>query len=190
MTLDKSGAAEALAEIGQSQKRSASLYSYTLSAPYLFLTGLMWLVADLLFQFTDWGKHWAWIVVSVISLPIFVVVSVFQARQRKPASTKGFDDHFWKAQGIWIISVIFVVGTFVIFAPSNGRYIHSFIGLASGAAYAALGLWMGRRIFAVGVFIAVFSMIGHLFIFEYYTAFMGIVCGGGMMLSALWLRRV
>src|SRR4051812_37456861 len=94
MTLDKSGAAEALAEIGQSQRRSANLYAYAASSPYLFLTGVMWLSADLLFQFTAWGRQWAWPVISLISIPVFFALAILRARQRTPVGA-GVDSHFW-----------------------------------------------------------------------------------------------
>ena len=197
MTLDKSGAAEALAEIGQSQKRSAMLYAYATSAPYLFLTGAMWMSADLLFQFTEFGKHWAWPLISGVSLPLYIGLAIYQSRRRWPktaasgaAQTGNLDTHFWKGMAIWVLIFAFVGRTFRIFWPISGVQVHSFIGLLTGIAYTIFGLWMGKRILATGLAIAALTMIAFFQIHEYYTAFMGVVCGGGMMLSGLWLRRV
>ena len=191
MTLDKSGAAEALAEIGQSQKRSADLYSYTVSAPYLFLTGAMWLTADLLFEFTEFGKSWGWPIVSLVAIPLFITIAVFQSRRRAPAPrASGLDSHFWKGIAIWLLIFALVIGTFTIFWPFDGVKVHSFIGLLTGIAYAVGGLWLGKRIVVVGLGIAALTMAGHFWVHDHYTAYMGVVGGGGMMLGALWLRRV
>lgn len=190
MTLDKSGAAEALAEIGQSQRRSAQLYSYSVSAPYLFLTGAMWLIADLAFEYTDIGKYVAWPFVTFAAIPIFVAIAIYQSRRRTPKTGARLDTHFWKGMALWLLAFLFVTGTFVIFAPIDGIKVHSFIGLAMGVVYAAMGLWMGRRMLIMGFAIIALTALGHFFIHEHYVTYMGVVGGGGMMLGALWLRRV
>ncbi len=189
MTLDKSGAAEALAEIGQSQKRSANLYSYAATSPYLLLTGAMWLAADLLLEFTTFGKHWAWPIVSLVSIPAYIAIAIYQSRRRssRPAS---LDGHFWRGIAIWLLIFGFVAGALGIFWPESGVQVHSFIGLLTGIAWAIAGLWMGWRIIALGLGIAALTMAGHFWVHDFYAAYMGLVGGGGMMLGALWLRRV
>ncbi len=192
MTLDKSAAAEALAEIGVSQKRSASLYSYSYSAPFMLLTGAMWMFADLLVEFTEFGKHWGWPIASAIAVPLYIVLAVLQSRRRVRAGAvvSNLDIHFWKSMAVWLLIAAFVWGSIEIFMPINGVQLHSFIGLLTGIAYATVGLWMGRRILILGLVIAALTMFGFYEVHRYYGAYMGIVGGGGIMLGGLWLRRV
>jgi hypothetical protein len=191
MTIDRPAAAEAIADIAQSQARSASLYAYARFAPYLLLTGIMWLTADIAFQFAPAVRPWVWPVVSLACMPLYIGIGVRQAtgRVREPGASP-FDRRFWRAMATWALAIAFVSATSVVFAPIHGVQVHSFAGLLAGATYAIAGLWLGSRIFGVGLAIGVLTMLVHLYGGAYYTLYMGLVGGGGMILAALWLRRV
>ena len=191
MTLDKSEAAHALAEIGASQRRSSSLYSYTRAAPYMALAGLMWLVADLLLQFSSFNKGLIWPVVSGLGTIGFIALALIQNRHpRSGVATdeKARDGIFWRIMGVWLIVFAFMVATFTILPPTDGTQTHTFIGVFFGCLYAVIGLWMGWRLVATGIALAALSLFGFFEVHEYYLAFMGVVGGGALMLSALWMR--
>ena len=191
MTIDRPAAAEALAEIAQSQTRSAHLYAYTKFAPYLMLTGAMWLTADVIFQFSPAARAWIWPVATLVSTPLYILIAVRQATERRRAAgAAGSSQRFWRRMATWLLIVTFVFGTFTIFWPVHGVQMHSFFGLTAGIAYAVAGLSLGRRVLGIGLAIAALTMIGHLYVREFYTLYMGVIGGGGMMLAAFWLRRV
>lgn len=191
MVHDIPSPAEALADMHRAAERSGRLYGYAAAAPYLFVTGLAWLAADLLFQFTEFGKTWAWPAATAVATPALIVVAMLQSRRRVQAGAgPRLDGYFWKGMALWLIVMSFTVGTFAIFSPFSGVEVHSFIGLTSGAIYAAMGLFLGWRVLLTGLGVAALSLVGHFFVRDYYAAYMGLVCGGGMMLSALWLRKV
>ncbi len=48
---------------------------------------------------------------------------------------------------------------------------------------------MGWRMVAIGAALAVLSLVGFFAVHDYYLAYMGLVGGGSMVLSGLWLRR-
>jgi hypothetical protein len=195
MTLDKSEAAQALAEIGASARRSSSLYSYSRSAPYLFIAGVMWLVADLLTQFTPY-KSLTWPVVSAIGTIVFIAVAILQTRGARrdgayatvDGDRAGRTGMFWKICGVWLAIFAFMVASFTIFPPTNEFQPHTFIGVFCGCLYVALGMWMGWRMVAVGVALAGLSLFGFFEVRDYYLVFMGVVGGGALMLGAFWLR--
>jgi len=190
MTLDKAQAAQALADIDQSQRYSSSLYSYGRSAPYLVIAGLMWLVADLLLQFSPFDKTWTWPVVSLIGTAAFFGVAIRQTRPESRARSPAHRGLFWRIVVVWLAVLAFMVATFAIYGLQDGRQQHSFIGVFFGCLYVAVGVFMGWRMVAVGVALAVLSMVGFFAVHEYYLAYMGVVGGGAMILSGLWLRRV
>lgn len=193
MTLDKSEAAQALADIGATSRRSTSLYSYNRAAPYVFIAGLMWLAGDLLTQFTPY-KSLAWPVVSAIGYVAFLATAIIQTRQdgrnglRAGAEASAGRRMFWKFCGVWLATFAFMASTFIIFPPTNEFQPHTFIGVFCGCLYVAIGMWMGWRMVAVGVALAGLSLFGFFEVREYYLVFMGVVGGGALMLSAFWLR--
>jgi hypothetical protein len=190
MTLDKTQAAQALADIDQSQRYSSSLYSYTRSAPYVVIAGLMWLTADLLMQFSPFDKTWIWPVVALIGTAAFFAVASGQNRAESRAGTPARRGHMGRIVVVWLAIFAFIVATFSIFGLQDGRQEHSFIGVFFGCLYVAVGVFMGWRIVAIGVALAVLSMVGFYAVHDYYLAYMGVVGGGALILSGLWLRRV
>ena len=195
MTLDKTQAAQALADIDQSQRYSSSLYSYGRASPYLIVAGVMWLVADLLTEFSPFDKTWIWPAVSLIGTIGFVGLAVAQTRPGSgPGSMSAAPAKrglFWRFVVVWLAIFAFMVATFSIYGlQDGGRQQHSFIGVFCGCLYVAVGAFMGWRMVAVGVALAVLSMVGFFAVHEYYLAYMGVVGGGAMILSGLWLRRV
>jgi hypothetical protein len=187
MTLDKTEAARALAEIGASERRSSSLYGYSRAAPYMALAGLMWLVADLLTEFSPTGRSVIWPIVSLVGTLGFVALAVFQ--KRGPAQSQArANGNFWRAMGVWIAIFVFMLATFNVFAPSNGYQTHTFIGVFFGCTYVCVGLWIGWRMVATGIALTALSLFGFYEVHDYYLAYMGVVGGGALMLGALWLR--
>jgi hypothetical protein len=192
MTLDKAQAAQALADIDQSQRYSSSLYSYSRASPYLIVAGVMWLVADLLTEFSPFDKAWIWPVVSLIGTVCFFGLSIAQTR---PGSRSGSRPvalakrgMFWRFTVVWLAIFAFMIATFAIYGLDDGRQQHSFIGVFCGCLYVAVGVFMGWRMVAVGAALAVLSMVGFFAVHEYYLAYMGVIGGGALILSGLWLR--
>jgi cell division protein FtsW (lipid II flippase) len=190
ISIDKSAAEQALAEIGQEKRRSAELYNYSYAAPPIFITGMMWFVTDLAFQFIPAVRDWIWPTATLVFIPIYIAVAARQARQARVAGKPKLDGVFWKVLGSWLLIAGFIFGVLVVFPPDHGTQIHSLIGLIMALGYAGFGLFTGVRLFILGVAMGVLTLLVHTYVVEWYTFFMGVVGGGGMMLGALWLRRV
>jgi len=188
MTLDKAQAARALADIDQSQRYSSSLYSYGRASPYLILAGAMWLVADLLLEFSPFDKAWIWPVVSLVGTGGFFLLAMFQTRPADVARTPDKRGLFWRILGVWLAVFVFMAATFTIFGLADGRQEHSFIGVFFGCMYIGVGVFMGWRMVAIGIALTVLSMVGFFAVHEYYLAYMGLVGGGALIGSGLWLR--
>ena len=186
MTLDKSEAAQALAEIDASRARSATLYSYSRAAPYVFVTGALWFVADLLFQFGPLDRNWVWPVCGLVAVALYAAIPFLQARARP---REPFYPFRFRPTMTSFFVFVFMLATFSIFGPSDGRQVHSFIGVFFGVAYATFGLWVGWRLLALGMVLGALSLFGFFEVHAYYAAYMAVVGGGALMLSALWLRK-
>ncbi|MDB5440497.1 MAG: hypothetical protein JWM33_2924 [Caulobacteraceae bacterium] len=187
--MDRDEAKTALREIGAHQRRGFSMSSYRHAAPYIFMVGVMWLVADLTQQFQP-NNYYVWPLGGLFCFLCGLALAYREGKSRAYAASPGVGQYIGRVVATWIFAILFCMGTFRIFAPSSGAQGGSFIGMLLGTIYACMGLWMGWRILAVGLFLAVMSLGGYLWVHEYYSAYMGIVGGGGLILSALWLRRV
>lgn len=197
MQLDKRAAAESLAAMKDVEKRSGDLYGYAMAAPYIFVAGLGWFVADLVFQFVPEARRAVWPAASMLVGAASVVIAARQSMTREQGLHAGgqmpkpaLDQAFWRSMALCGLASAFVVASFYVFAPVSGVQIHSFIGIALGTAYAAAGLWLGVRILVTGLGIAVLTLAGHAFARDIYAIYMAVVGGGGMMLGAWWLRKV
>jgi len=197
MTSDEPSAAEALAGMQRAEQRSGELYAYVVAAPYLFVVGLTWLAADLLYALAPAAREWAWPGAASLGAVANIAVAIGQSRSRaRGAQAAGgdtgqpLDASFWRAMTLWLILAGFVSATLFVFAPFSGVQVHSIVGLAFGSACSAAGLWLGKRILATGLGIAALTIIGHAFLRDVYTLYMGVVGGGGIMLAAWWLRKV
>ena len=188
MTLDKAQAARALADIDHSQRYSSSLYSYGRASPYLIVAGVMWLVADLLTQFSPFDKAWIWPVVSLVGTIGSIMFTFGQTRRDAKSQPSGKRNLFWRFMAVWLAVFAFMVATFTIYGLDDGRQQHSFIGVFFGCVYVAVGVFMGWRMVAIGAALAVLSMVGFFAVHDYYLAYMGVVGGGALIVSGLWLR--
>jgi hypothetical protein len=50
------------------------------------------------------------------------------------------------------------------------------------------GIWIGWRLFAIGLFTAAMILIGYFYIGGWYDLWMGVFAGGSLIAGGLWLR--
>lgn len=180
MDITKENAAAALAAARQSESRSAELFSYVRLAPFLFVTGLLWLLADLALRFVPALRGWAWPAAIILALLSYVVLGIRNAR--------GVAQH--RILMGWMLSFVFAVAAFIVLQP-GGHQIHGIMGVITGATFAALGFRHGSRLLLLGLAIGILSVVVHLTLGPGDNILvMGLVGGGGMMLGAWWLGRV
>jgi hypothetical protein len=180
MAITKQAALEALATARQSENKSAEYFSYTRLAPYLFVTGFLWLSADLGLRFVPVLRGWAWPAAVTLAIASYIALGFRNGRGEALA----------EVLTRWCLAVSFAAAAFLVLQPS-GHEIHGIMGVATGAAFTALGLRYGSRLLLLGVAIAILSVVVHLTLGPGDNILvMGLVGGGGMMLGAWWLARI
>lgn len=179
MAITQNEAREALAAADRVASKSAQLYSYLHLAPFLFITGFLWLPADLLLLLVPALRGWAWPGAVVLGLCLYVAFSLKTVRD-VPAR---------KVLQWWCLAIVAAVAAFMVLEPS-GHEIHGGLGVLSGVTFAALGLRHGPRLLILGAAILLTSVVVHLTLGPGQNLlFMGLFGGGGMMLGAAWLAR-
>jgi NADH:ubiquinone oxidoreductase subunit 6 (subunit J) len=185
MNISKHEAAEALAAVDEARGQVARITAYGYAAPFFILCGLAWLIADLFTQFAP-RLQMVWPITVLIGNVLCALVIVVQSRRDrrigKPAN--------WRAGVTALVGGCFLVSMIAVFWPISGKQIHSLFGLAYGAAYSVLGLWLGWRLLALGIAASVLTLAAYYWLDAWYPLFMGVVVGGGMILGGLWLRKI
>jgi hypothetical protein len=132
-------AATALREAAATERRSAEAYSYSRSAPYCVLWGLIWIAGyGGMTVLPGQQAGWLWIALSVIGAAISIWIGNTRA---KSASGSG-----WRTGALIAIAVAFCFALFSILPPSNELQVGAFSPLLLSAIYAAVGLWRGTAL--------------------------------------------
>jgi hypothetical protein len=185
--VDKTEAVAALAAADQSRQRSFSLYFYRFNAPVLMLWGALWMAADLTIAYAPWSvANWAWPAASLVGS---IVCVIYYWRASGAGIRPQSRIRYFRMAATWAFTATFVVCAMYIFAPFKWREPHAFFGVLIGTLYAINGIWTGWRLTALGGAMAGLVMYAFFGLSDRdFLPFIGVVCGGGMILGGLWLR--
>lgn len=198
MTLSPSEAAETLRDITAVQTHSQRAYAYREASPHLLIWGVLWAVGYGLTAALPRHGDAIWIAVITIGFLAGYAVS-FRAAVRRDtqagtplaeARRRAAAKLVWTFNAIWFIAAMFVAASLAVMSPVNGRQIGAFIPLVLAAAYAVMGLWLGRRFTIAGAVLAALTLGGFFLLPVYFSLWMAVVGGGALILGGLWLRRV
>jgi hypothetical protein len=77
----------------------------------------------------------------------------------------------------------------VIFGHYGSREIGTFWPIYFMLFYCIAGLWFGRAFIAIGLSIALLTLVGYFFITGItFLLWMAVVNGAGLVVSGLWMR--
>jgi hypothetical protein len=181
-------AAQALDDIATARDKIGRLKSYNYGAPYLIVWGLVWLVANAVTQFEPDHAGIAWPVGVVIGLVASTAISFLKTSRIEPGSAS-IDKKTGRRVGLTsLVIVAFVVALNLISQPETSREINATISIFFPFAYMAAGIWLGWRLFAIGLVTALAILIGYFYIGDWFALWMGVFGGGSLIAGGLWLR--
>jgi hypothetical protein len=182
MPLTKSEASEALNHIATTEDRSSAAYGYDVSAPFLILWGLLWMVG---YGGTDLFENHAdqiWTGVAIFGF----LASMYIGMRRKQATGNPVIALRWT--GTYLSLAAFVLATVAVMKPSTGAQVGAFIPLVVAVIYVIAGLWFGFRFCVAGLVIAALTLGGFFYLHEHFALWMAAVGGGGLILGGVWMR--
>ncbi len=178
-------AADALKEVAAAERRSFEAYSYSQSAPYCFVWGVVWLLGygaqALAPAPTRMWLGWWWLALSITAAIISVLIG-----QRQNAGRPG---RAWRMGMLVVILWLFNFALFSVLKPQNYLQVGVYYPLLFGSIYAAIGLWLGLRYILVGIFMAASALIAYFYLPDYFFHWMALVGGGSLLLTGLWMRK-
>ena len=187
MTLSPDKAAEALKDIGRTERRSFTAYGYQSAAPYLILWGLIWGVGYSANDLFPAYSAQAWWVLLTIG---FVVSAVIGRRAgRGKLSSRANNIVGLRITACWVVLLGFFYALFTVMAPVTDRQVSVFFPLFFGTIYMLVGIWIGVRIAIAGAVVIALALIAFFYVHVHFGLWMAALSGGTLLLSGLWLRR-
>ncbi len=194
MVISKEEATQALNDIQSANKRIHNMQQYRHVAPFLILWGFIYLVANTLTELhpataaTVWnGLSWAGVVTSMW------IGYRSKYRQSHPFAANSAEAHGERGFRV-LLTILTIFGYFaalLLIAPRmDPKQIGAIISLFWAVYYLVVGIWVGIRMFIVGVLTSASTLIAYFVIPNHYFLWMGLVTGSLLILGGAWLRRI
>ena len=178
-------ARQALSAVQAAAQRSTTLYRYRQASPYFLLWGGVWALG---YGLSDlWPAQAGWIWLALDGTGVLASILITRADRKRRGAGQAMT---WRIAGLGVTLLVFFLASFLVMAPQTGRQVSTFITVTVALAYTVVGLWAGLRWIMTGVAVCVLSLIGYFHVPAYFNTWMGLVGGGALVLSGLWLRRV
>jgi hypothetical protein len=180
MTIGHDDAANALAQVSRTRRRSFELRGYAEAGDIVLAWGLVWLVCNLLTWFAIGPGANSW--------PIGIVLATFWSvwRGRRHSAPRGGD---WRPIATAATTMVLVLLVALVAGIGGQREINAVISLFIAATYVWMGIWGGLRFAWTGLFIAALVCIGWFVDRAHLELWLGIGGGGALIATGLWLRR-
>ena len=95
----------------------------------------------------------------------------------------------WRWGLAFAVLIAYFTATLTILHPLNGRQQNAFISLFWTFLYTVLGVWLGWRLFTIGIVASALIVAGYFLLTAHFPLYMGVVAGGALIAGGLWLRR-
>ena len=173
-----------LRDVAATETRTIRAGLYGAASPHLVLWGAVWACGYAACQFTG-PELWApiWGVLTIVGVALAFLLS-----WRRSRSHAGSGEDAGTIAVMTLAIGLFIIATFVLFAPVDTEAALAFPSLVMGLIYVVMGYSAMPRLAVVGVAIAVLVMAGFLLAPQWTALFAAAAGGGGLVLGGLWLR--
>ena len=180
MTIPAEEAASALRDAEAAAGRAAQARGYESGSLHLFVWGCVWAVANIAGQVSERAGQWAWTGLVIVGVAVSTLLG------RRQAGRAG-----GTAKALLVAAAIggFGVCVQVVAPPLSLAQANALASLAVGAVYLALGSMVGLRLSAVGAAVMAATVVGWLFLRDWFFLWSAVVGGAALILGGFWFRR-
>jgi hypothetical protein len=180
--IDSREAQAALADINDMVARVRQSRIYDIASQIMIVAGVMVVAGNIASYVAPRYSTYIWVSINVLNVIAAAVISVLSYRR---TGVRAFDYR--------VLSAFLLFFGFGILCISLGRFgwreMSVFWPTYFMLFYCLAGLWFGRAFLAIGLSIAVLTLIGYFFIGgALFLLWMAAVNGGGLILSGFWMR--
>lgn len=180
MSISPIQAAEALKDIETAAARSNDLKSYTIGAPILIMWGVICMMG--------YGAGAVSPSYGVIWLPLSAVGAIATFLMARRAKRGGNGRIGARIGWTWVALLVFYFAAFAVLRPSEPNQFAAFPALLAGLSYVLMGIWTSRRYIVLGVAVAALTLLGYFALAPFFSLWMAVVMGGGLVLGGFWLK--
>jgi hypothetical protein len=191
VNLSKGDALTALEEIETVNSRTVQFRDYKDAAPYFFIWGIVIAGGNIAIHFLGDVASIYWALISFGA----VILSVWIGRTQSNRKTSTATRRDWRLdnKGIGLtFGVIygFIMASTSILYPVSLIDANALIALFSAFIIMVLGVWIGRRLVYIAMFMICAILVGYHFLTQYYFLVCGVTIGTAYIGGGIWLRRV
>lgn len=181
--VDRDQASAALSDIKLMVERVRQSRIYELASQFMVVAGLFVVAGNLATYVEPRHARYVWPAVNVLTVAVSVVISVYDQRR---TGVRSFD---FKVLLALVLFYGFGLLCTVILGHYGSREIGTFWPIYFMLFYCIAGLWFGRAFIAIGLSIALLTLVGYFFITGItFLLWMAVVNGAGLVVSGLWMR--
>ncbi len=180
MAISPDQAAAALKDIEAVAVRSNDLKNYAIGAPILIMWGIICMMG--------YGAGAVSPAYGVVWFPLTLVGAAATFFMARRAKRKGDGRIGGRIGWTWMALLVFYIAAFAVLRPSEPNQFAAFPALLVGLSYVLMGIWTSRRYVVLGVAVAAFTLIGYFALAPFFSLWMAVVMGGGLVLGGLWVK--
>ena len=173
-------ARQSLAEIDAVALRTRRCILSGLIAPHLVLWGIIWMAGFLVTQFWPSKSGVAWAILDGFGVPASIVIGWRSPPLRSPDLAK--------IGGFLAALIVFAAVWAILLWPFDPGRIGPYICSVAMFAYVVGGLWYGRELIWLGTIVTGLILAGVLLLPGWMNLWIGVVGGGSLLGSGVYLR--
>jgi hypothetical protein len=157
----------------------------------MILWGAIWLLANSVSDLAPEQSGTVWLALTLLGATASWWIGWRQHAAVAEGSTPRTRlDQGWRWMLCFLVIVAFQVAALAVLSPSDARQQDTFSSMFWTFLYMAVGVWIGWRLFAIGLVATLLILLGYFGVHSHYFLYMGCVSGGALMAGGMWLRRL
>lgn len=169
-----SSPSDSLTEIADASRLAKQLRAYENLGPIVTVWGAVWMVGFGTQQAAPAAAPLVWIVGWIVG------VGWSASRPRKPGEARAFAS--------WCVAIA-LVALLLLATQASPQVAALTCGLVLAAAYALLGIWIGRRFLLLSALVLVSTCVGWWLTPQWQYGLLAMGGGAGLMIAGRWLAR-
>ena len=183
MPISPSEASKALREIADTELASSSAHRYALAAPHLMLWGVIW--------FLGYGTTYLYPRLTGVWIPLAIAGAIGSGWVGARATSREQRYDWWQSLGTVLAILIALCSLFAVLPDLDRPRIGAFFPITIGFGYTVVGIWhRATRLLITGIALTGITLLGFFWMPSHFALWMALVGGGGLILGAVWLRKL
>jgi hypothetical protein len=181
MNISKEEAQDSLADIEKVLEQTRRVIANGCSSSLLILWGVIWVIGYTGTQFYPARALYIWGPLNLAG----GLASWYIGARATPIMDRGG----WRIGLFWLALFVYAVIWVVLLAPARPERLGAYFGTVPMFAYVVGGFWLGRFFTWLGMIVTALILGGVFLLPQWMNLWIGILGGGSLVVSGLYIRR-